>query len=57
MRKMLFLAAAVLLMVLAVDPTRIGSSDAILVDPASRAVTFSGTLQEPAITAAPAPQH
>ena len=53
--EMLFLAAAVLLMVLAGDSTQIGSSDAIPVDPASGAVTFSGALQDPKITTAPCP--
>ena len=49
------LAAAVLLM--AMDSTLAGTGAGIAVDPASGAVSFGGTLQEPAITSSPVPKH
>ena len=54
MRRLMFLAAAVLLMVLtmAADSTPAGTGAGITVDTPA-AVTFGGTLQEPAITTAP----
>ena len=53
MRKPIIVAAAGLLMVLAMaaDSIPAGTGDAITVE--SGAVTFGGTLQEPAITTAP----
>ena len=59
MRKPIIVAAAVLLKVLAMagDSPPAGSGAGIAVDPASGAVSFGGTLQEPAITTPPLPQH
>ena len=59
MRKLMFLAGVVLLMVLAMaaDSAPAGTGAGIAVDPASGAVSFGGTLQEPAITTAPVPQR
>ena len=59
MRKLMFRAGVILLMVLAMamDSMPAGTGDAIAVDPASGAVTFGGTLQEPAITTPPLSQH
>lgn len=55
----MFLAGVVLLMVLAmaVDSTPAAPAAGIAVDPASGAVFFGGTQEEPAITSSPVPKH
>ena len=57
MKRLMFLARVVLLMTMAMgaESAPTASSDAITVE--SGAVTFSGALQEPAITTAPVPQR
>ena len=57
MRKLIIVAAAVLLMVLAMaaDSTPAGTGAGIAVDPASGTVSFGGILQEPAMTSSPSP--
>ena len=59
MIKPIIVAAAVLLMVLAMaaDSPPAGTGVGIAVDPGSGAVSFGGTLQEPAITSSPVPRH
>ena len=59
MRKVMIVAAVALLMVMAMvmamaaDPTSGGTGAGIAVDPASDAVSFGGTLQEPVMDTVP----
>ena len=55
MRKVMIVAAGALLMVMAMaaDPTSGGTGAGIAVDPASGAVSFGGTLQEPVMDTVP----
>ena len=55
MRKVMIVAAGALLMVMAMaaDPSPGGTGAGIAVDPASGAVSFGGTLQEPVMDTVP----